>query len=378
MSPNHLDLDQAIEELRVESPCGDRRERALKAVLNRKGMPLKLPSLAAAAALAIALVLLLAPTRASGIAWVEVVHRTQQATDLHITYFDETGKVIGGQWRSGRLWAHWVKDKSGHVVSEVRSGPTHLYAFVYRPGLTAPNATQYATLWNKTPRMLEGPQKFTGPARTIQDLLKSGSTHLVSQESVKVGGVDVQRFEVESYRHSLTVDADPASGRIQLVRVKGGETLRFEYPASVDPKVFSFEARLTRDVPTIDLRGKGDPKKLPPYMPEPIASKNGIQLREVSISADGDLYVFWTGYLPTKRAASRLRVVGAKTGKTLWLGYYKDGIHPVQGPPERRLVCYRVTLPAKIGDRLTIRIPTASSYAEFKDVPVKKLRPLKE
>jgi len=376
MSPNHLRFDQAIQELRDVRPGTDQRERSLDAVLIPRRMTLKQPSLAAAALVVVALLLFLIPTRGSGLAWADVLRRTQQATDLHITSLSHNGHVVGEQWRSGNMWALWIKDQSGRILCETRSDRSHFYTFLYRKELTSPNATQYGTLWNKTPQMLEGERRFRGPSQTVDRLLSSGRAKLIRQENAEFGGAAVQRYVLNVYGQVQTVEADSKTGRILLVRTKGGETERFEYPESLDPKIFSFEARITHDVPVLDLRGKEDPKKLPPYMPKPIVSKGGIQLREVSLGEAGDLFVFWTGYLPNKRAAKRLRAVGVKEGSTRWLGYYSDGVHQTQSPSTKRLICWRVTLREKIGDCVTIRIPTAFSSVVFKSMPVKRLLPL--
>jgi len=50
----------------------------------------------------------------------------------------------------------------------------------------------------------------------------------------------------------------------------------------------------------------------------------------------------------------------------------------VHRPFCKHLICWQVTIPEKIGGRVTIRIPTPSGYVEFKDVQVTRLQPLKE
>lgn len=379
MSPNRLDLDLAIEELRDETPGHDRRERSFDAVRKAdsapkpRRLPLKLSGLAAAG-LVIAF-LVVVPARGGGLAWSEVLRRTQQASNLHVTFLDAKGQVSGEHWRSGTSSAVWQKDKSGRIRFEMRSDQTHFYYYLYRKNLTSPNAIQYGTLSNKTAQMLSHERSFQGPMQTVESLLKSGRAKLVSQEKAEANGLAVQRYVLKMDGHNTEIfDADPKTARILSIRLPGGEVDRFEYPESIDPKVFAFENRLTRDVAILDLRGKENPKEIPPFMPEPIASKGGTKLREVSVGEEGDLFVFWTGIL-THRPA---RIIGVKTGTVRWLDYYKDGLHPVQGPPEKRLICCRVTLLEKIGDRVTVRIPTASSSVEFKDVPVRRLRPLKE
>lgn len=377
MSPTHLRFDRAVQDLRDEGPSSEQRHRALGAVLNPRRRRLKTPTLAVAA-VAIGVGLALIPARGSSLALAEALRRTQQAMNQHITYFDKKGRVSGELWKSGTMRAVWLKDGTGRITVENRSDHAHYYTYMYRRELSGPNATQYGTLWNVTPQMLRAGNNFGGPAQTIDALLNSGRAKLVSQERAVSQGSMVQRYVLRMYGKELeTVDADTNSGRILVVRDADGESQRYDYPEAIDPKTFSFEARLTRDVAVLDLRGKENPRQLAPYMPQPIASKDGISLRAVNLGAEGDLYVFWTGYLPDRHASKRLRVLGTRTGAVRWLGYDQDGVHRVQGPVAKRLICYRVALRDKVGDRISIEIPTPTSTVEFKDVPIKRLEPLR-
>jgi hypothetical protein len=154
---------------------------------------------------------------------------------------------------------------------------------LYRKQLTAPNAVQYGTLWNKTPQMLAGEKRFTGPVQTIGDVMSYKTAKLISQEPAEVNGVPVQRYLLRMYGKDLqTVDAGPKTGRILFVHTKNGETERLDYPESIDPKIFSYNSRLTREVAVLDIRGHEDPKKEPPYMPNRLrqrAASNSEVLR---------------------------------------------------------------------------------------------------
>src|SRR5579862_3558350 len=166
MLSNHFDLDQAIEELRSTQPSLDRRVRSVDAVLKPRTKGWAIPRLAAAAFLS-AMCLLFVPTRGNSLPWTDVLRRTQRAKNMHIMSMDDRGQIVGEQWRSGAKWASWAKDRSGRILFDNRSDQDHFYTYLYRKELTAPNAVQYATLWNKTPQMTEGENRFTGPVQTI-------------------------------------------------------------------------------------------------------------------------------------------------------------------------------------------------------------------
>jgi hypothetical protein len=352
-------------------PDQGRRDRALAALLKPRRLPI-IPSLTAIGALAVSL-LVLVPRRESGLAWADVLRTTSQAQNLHITYLNNKGQVEGEQWRSGVMWSCWMKDDHGELALESRNDSHHFYTFVHRNPRSA-NAYQYGTVWNVTPQMLAGQKQFDGPIHTIDKMLGKGRYELISQEQAQVNGSQVQRYVVKAGGESSeTVDADPKTGRFLFVHLKNEETLVFDYPQIASKKEFSFEDRRSRDVPVNDLRGHEYPKVAPPYMPRVIGSKKGIQLRRISISPEGDLFVYWTGYLPTSRAAKRLKILGIKSRRELGPTYDWDGVHPVPGPHANHLIFYRAALPEKIGKYVTIRIPTPTSYAEFTNVPVTRL-----
>lgn len=371
MSPNPFDLDQALEELTQERPGSDRRARSLDAILMPRRPSLRIPGLAAGAAAIIAACLLI-PTRGSGLAWAEVVRRTETAKNLHITYVGPDGKIRGEQWRSGAMWSSWGMDQQGTIRYENRADDRHFYSFLRRK-MTSANGYPYATLSNLTPLMRSSTEKYDHPDYTINAVLHAGRAELVSEEKADVDGAPVQRYVLRTYKEEIqTVDADPKSGQILFVHLPDGEGSTFEYPTSIDPTKFAFENRLTKDVAILDLRGKEDMRKQPREMPRVIASNAGIQLRNVSVNPEGDLFVTWTGYLPNQK----LEVVGVKLGRTMGPYYFRDGVHTLDPDRAKRLLFFRAALPEKIGDHLTVRFPKGASRIEFKDVKVDRLAPI--
>lgn len=368
MSPNRLELETALDELRSELPPPAVRDRSFDALAAHRPNALRLPVLAVASALVLG-GLLLAPQRGTGLAWAAVLRATRDSSHLHIVTLDSKGKGIGEYWKSGEMWASYGKDQRGRIEWETRTDDDHFYMFLRRDNLTAPNATQYATLYNVTPQMIDGRKGLPGPFQSIQDLLTRGKASLLRQLRTTVQGQDVERFLVSRYGEEQSIDADSKSGRILALRNKDGSVLHFEYPSAIEKSVFDYRSRLSKDVYLLDLRGKENPRTLPPYLPKPIASKKGIQLREVSLTMEGDLFVLWTGNTPRQNAAKRPEVKGTRVGKTLWLGPYKNG---VPGRKPSGLICYRAQLPQKVGKTLTFRIPTRKGYAAFVDIPIKR------
>jgi len=187
---------------------------------------------------------------------------------------------------------------------------------------------------------------------------------------VEVDGKAVQRYELLAYGERRTIDTDAQSGRVQTMRFQDGGLSRFEYPESIDPKVFEMESRLTKNVPVSDLRGREVTVEAPREMPPVIAKKREIQLRTVSVTPDGDLFVTWTGYLPNKK----LIIPGVRLGKTMGPYYFQDGRHTLDPVRAKRLLFFRAALPEKIGERVTLRFPQGNSFVEFKNVVASRLK----
>ncbi len=379
MSPNRRELDKALQELREERPSAEVRSRALTAVLSPRPGLANHPGMVAASVLVVGLGLFMIPTRSSGLAWSEVLRRTNLSANVHVTYLNGWGEVTGEKWSSGLNWAYWSKDKQGRITHEIRSDQSNFYFYLRRSWSNAPNAYAYGTLTNKTPAMLKAEGKYASKIPTIDSLVSIQKAKPISQETAYVAGNSVQRYVLKIRGSKLqTVDADPQSGRILFIRFANGETDTFDYPDKIDARVFSYKSRLTRNEPVLDLRGKEDPKKAPIEMPPIVATNGGINFRGVQLASDGTLYVEWSGYLPHTQQLKRLKLYGITAGKRLWFGYNVDGVHPVQGPPSKRLIIYRVELPERIGDRVSVQIPTASSVVVFKDVRISKMNPLRE
>ena len=378
MSPSHLDFDRTISELRAETPSGEARARSLEAVLRPHRRRLTVPVLVGACVIAAAVFLPLMVHRGGALAWSDVLQNTKNASSVKITETDAKGKVIGTQWSRGGNRAFLFRDETGRLIDEYRCNEHDMYLYLYQRAGNAPNAYQYATLY-AAPKSAAARSSAVPSQDTVDELLRRGRTRLLSQSSTAYQGVPVERYEllIDGTQYQ-TVDADPQTRRILYIHFATGDTDKYEYPAQIDPSIFSYKSRLMRDVPVLDARGVGDPRKTPPYTPKVIASKGGIQLREVSLRPQGDLFVDWTGYMPAGAARKRFDLVGVQWSWFLRPRFYRDGVHKVTGPRDKRLISCILNLPEKIGATVTLKIPTAGGFVEFKDVKVQRMQPLKD
>ena len=369
MSQNRLDFDLAIEELKADRPEAERRLRALGAIQGLQPRRYRMATFAATATAVVLAALLVVPARGNGLTWESVQEKTQRAVNVHTLFYNAAGKLSREDWRSGTLWATWSKDESGRLRSEIRGSAKDYYHYIYRDQMTAPNAYQYAEIWSKTPQIVRMEKGFTGPARTVEQLLGGKDAKLISHEHAEVSGQSFERYTLTRYKQQMTVDADPKTGLIATITYDGGGVAKLDYPASINSEVFSYRSRLIKDVPVLDTRGHDDLKALSQLMPPVIVRKQGIELRQVTISPWGQLFVSWTGPMPKRR----LDIPGVSFEKIDWFG---PGVGTDRKPT--KLMFFRVQPKEKVGDRLTVRFPLNGSLIEFRNVKVSRLQALKE
>lgn len=370
MSPNRVDFEKAIEGLRSEDATAVQRQRALAALPHaQRTSRLKIAILAAVPLCGVAAALLALPAKGSAMPWVEVVRRTQSAVNIHDRSYDKNGNMIGESWYDGVHYADLYYNAKGNLLMEMRRDDQCHYFYFGMTPMKLPNAYHFAELM----RVYPGNRKFPPRKNTLDEVLSNGRTKIKGQQSAEVNGHTVERFDLLFFgKEPATVDVDPASKRIQRIVKKGGEVTVYDYPDTLDPAIFSWKSRITKSLPVLDTRSF-DSKK--PYkIPDVIASKGGIQLREVSMGSFGTLYVSWTGDKYARLKTKPFRVAGVRSEHP-WYGPgpYLDGKHK----KIEELTVVNVALLDKIGDRITLEIPTGPhTYVEFKNVPVSRLRPL--
>ena len=369
MSPNLVDLDRALEDLKAEAPSGEQRQRALALLVRPPRPRWRLAGLAAASLSLTAVALLAVPSRGSGLAWTAVVRNTQSAVNIHTRTFDKAGRPTSEGWRSGLFHVHIWHNAQGQVTAELRRDGKTMYWYTGKTPLALPNAYHFAWLAS-----IPSINPFQGSSEnTIGEMLTDKRTKVLRHASAEIEGRTVERYEVSLYGgETATVDADPVSGRVLRIDRKQ-ETRHFDYPEKIDPALFSWTARVSRNVPVLDMRNL-DPNRDEPTK-EVLAKKDGLQLRELQIEPYGSLIVTWAGERYSRLLRKPFRVVGVKTGKP-WYGPapYLMGKRKFDA-----LTTVKLPLLEKVGERLTIQIPTGPrSVVVFKDIPVTRLRPVSQ
>lgn len=367
MSQNRLNLDLAVAQLKSERPDPERRQRAHLVIGRPRRRNYRLVTLAATGAAVLTSVFLAVPARGSGLSWQDVRERTSRVQNMHTRFFSVSGKSIGEDWYSGNLRAVWSRDESGRLRTEIRSSSTDYYHYIYRDQMSGPNAYQYGEIWDKSPRLLKLEKGFSGPAQTIDQMLGVKDAKLISHRSMRVDGQEFERYTLTRYKEQMTVDVNPRTGLIASIAYKGGAIAKVEYPTTIDPEVFSYRSRLLKSVPVLDTRGTDSTRQQP--LPPVIASKGGIELRDVTISPWGHLFVNWTGPVPKHR----LDISGVSFHKVEWFG-------PSIGNDRKpsKLMLFRVRPNQRVGDSVSIRFRLEGALVEFKNVKVNRLKALKD
>jgi len=369
LSPNLADLDRSIEALTEDQPREGARERALQ----RLTTPIRRKPLGPVVATTLAFTLIgviVFPRKASGSAWAQVVQAAQEVRTYHSVMIDEHGRKYREDWAApGRFaavdWLGW----NGALHFEERDDG-HRYFVYFDEPKRGPNAVSAASVVTERP---EWRHRVSREADTVTSLLRLPTAKLIRQE--KQGKYN--RFTIEVRGSQISLDADSENGRVVTMYFQNGARRDFDYPATIDPKVFEPRAQAATGILTLDL-DEENARDLPAFK-RGIAKKDGITLRFVGISTTGSLWAFWTGYVPDGRLSRPMQVVGVPSDPafepgpftTEWAHHGKGNRFLIDG---QQIAGAARDLKRKIGRTVTLRIPAKHAYVTFKDVPAVRFR----
>jgi hypothetical protein len=364
MSQQIVNLERAIKDLRAESAPEGARSRALDGISSApRTNRWVLPGYAAGLLCIASVVVLTTTSRGRELSWADVQASMRDATTFHWQFTSSDGSR-GEGWQSGADYGMVAFDSKERLTFELREDAEATYVYWAGRELSLPNAYHCGMLMATIRRG----QGFSGRRNTIQELLSDRRTRVESHErpTREHDGMDVYTVDLYGKEHA-TVNVDASTGKIVRIE-RSGEVESFDYPDSIDPRFFSWKHRLSTGAPVADLRHS---RTGPFVMPTPIATKDGVSLRNLFINESGFLIASWTGETYTRKHHRPVRVLGVRTGKP----NYPPGPTNVRDQKVECLTSLNVPLLDKVGDRISIEIPTGPRTSViFRNVPVSRLK----
>lgn len=375
MSPNPVDLDSALSELRSERPSGALRPRLLRSFQRSPRRP-RTPWIVTSIAL-VAATAFLWPHRENGIAWARSQAQTAAATRCHQISTDAKGHVTSEQWRDGTRMAEYILNQDGKPWMETRTDGKRRFWYLRMPNEPRrANGEAHGTVSS-----VRKPVEYPG-SNPVDRLLHSKYVKVTSQEKIETSEGDqvkysIQTLETRFEHRDDTVFSDLQTGLIRRIVFGNGLETRFEYPSSIPSEVFKPEPQIAKGVKLYDV------DKIWPavqrQMKGGMGSDKGVTLRLVAIDGDGALWVLWTGHLPDGRLSHPIRIPGLRAGQPFaprrltssFKGSKQVSTLVISG---QRLGGMSVVPEVPVGERLEkLVIPTPSGEAVFRNVSVLRI-----
>ncbi|MBS1700813.1 MAG: hypothetical protein JST12_04065 [Armatimonadetes bacterium] len=376
MSPKLVDLDSAVETLRRDG-SDDAMRLAARERLNHPTRN-ALPRYGAVGLVAGVVLVVAYPRLTAGSAWAQAVESSTGARIIHVVDRDPKGRIFMDEWQQGSKVARTLYGTDGKLFSEWRTDGHALYNFFdFRSDHNGnPNSRVYGHISHyDDPNMM--PKTSLGSR--LEDLLALRNGKVMSQKPATTKLGEGTLYEVkETYPGSITstyfVTVDKKSGLVVEMSGGVGKTVAsYDYPDTVDESIFEPRPQTKTDLEVYDIQLQS--KQIQETMARGLGKSKGVTLRLAALDSGGNLWVLWTGSPVSGRIERGFSIAGAKVGWPYGLSKFttKADASSREMVDGQQLFGMARSVDTKIGDRVDLRVPAKSGYAEFHDVPVMRI-----
>ena len=379
MSPKFVDIDLAIEDLKKDA-SNERMRAKSRANLSRpvRSNTRKLGLVGLTAGIAIVCIW---PRGTSGTAWAQALGASKSAGRVHYKIWDSNGKGTSEEWTDGVKNARIMYARNGVLFNEWRSNGKKLFNYFDFNALRRvdpnPNVHPFGMLTK-----LSGPPivlsiNLGGRLDHLMDLQKG---EIIRQEPTKTDSGPATRYELKTkrpFQDQLVVIVDDKSGLIVQMEGKDGKwKSAFDYPESIPESVFEPVPQVAKGIEVYDIdQQKQDIQRT---IQKGLGTVNGVTLRLVVLDANGALWALWTGSQVDGKMLKPFTAQGLKLGPASGLAKFTTNAEKKRAnipvvPNGPRIYGMARAANTKVGDHVSITIPSKKGAATFRNVPVMRI-----